>query len=70
MTKSGQKVHRQKSAGGRVFVAPYFDQWLATMGASLSVIGHYPVVQERHQNVTLLSVDKSLGSCDSLWGKG
>ena len=70
MSNTGHKVHRLRVAERRVFVTSYFDQWLATVGASLSAIGHYPVVHDRHQNVTSLPVDKSLGSCESLWGKG
>ena len=70
MTNTRHKVHQLRVAERRFSVASYFDQWLATVGASLSAIGHYPVVHDRQQSVNSLPVDKSLGSCESLWGKG
>jgi hypothetical protein len=70
MTSTRLKVYQSRVAERRVVVAPGFDQRRATVGASHSVIGRYPVVHERRQNVESLAVDKSLGSCKSLWGKG
>ena len=70
MTKTEQKIQRQRAMDGRDPVAPFFNQWLASVGASLSALGHYPVVHDRHQNVKSLSVDKSPSPCESLWGKG
>ena len=70
MTNIRHKVYQSRVAERRVFVAPGFVQRVATVGDSLSFVGCYPVVHERHQNVKSLAVDKSLGSCESLWGKG
>jgi hypothetical protein len=66
MTNIRHKVYQSRVAERCVIVAPGFVQRAATVGDSLSVVGFYPVVHERHQIVNSLSVDKSPGSCESL----